>query len=74
MRKNPSQRPSADAIFNYPVIARARTRMEQSLDELRRLGDSRPETLFKASPRAGTDERFLDEILGTESMAMDCGL
>lgn len=71
MRKNASQRPSANNIFHHPVISRARTRMQQALDELHQLG-ARPEDLFRASPLAGTNEGFLDEILGRDSEAMDC--
>ena len=72
MRKNPSQRPSATIIFNHPVISRARTRMLQVLDELHQVGDTRPEDLFRASPLAGTDERFLNEILEDDYMPMEC--
>ena len=74
MRKDPVRRPSAKAIYGHPVITRARTRMEHAIEELRMAGDVRPEVLFKASPLASTDESFLDEILGSECMAMDCSL
>lgn len=74
MRKNASQRPTAKAIYSHPVITRARARMDKALNKIRASGDIRAETLFKASPLAGADESFLNDILGLDSMAMDCSL
>jgi mitosis inhibitor protein kinase SWE1 len=73
MRKNPSTRPSADSIYHHPVICRARLRMEDAVAELFRMGETRPESLFKASPLASADDAFLADVLGTEAaMTMDC--
>lgn len=67
MRKDPARRPDINSICSHPVVSRARARMEETLEELRAQGESRPEILFKASPLASVDVTFLQDILGLQT-------
>ncbi|KAI5123074.1 hypothetical protein M0805_000508 [Coniferiporia weirii] len=75
LRKNPAARPDAESVYTHPVITRTRSRMEQALNVLRAHEETRPESLFKASPLAGVEASFLADILGAEAtegvVAMD---
>ncbi|TDL25934.1 hypothetical protein BD410DRAFT_783928 [Rickenella mellea] len=72
MKKDPGQRPDVEVIWGHPVVSRARARMEERLEAVRRIGDVKAETLFKASPLAGEASRFLDDILDAGAVGMDC--
>ena len=72
MSKEPSRRPSADMVFAHPVVNRARTKMEETEARLREEAGTEPtaEVLFKASPLAGVEAGFLEDILGNVGARM----
>lgn len=63
MCQDPSRRLDAEAVYSHTVVARARAKMESALERMRSRGEALPETLFKASPLAGVEASFLDDIL-----------
>ncbi|KAH6914326.1 other/WEE protein kinase [Coprinopsis sp. MPI-PUGE-AT-0042] len=66
MRTDPAQRVSAQDVYNHPVVTRARRRMQVAYERAKADGT----TVFAASPLAGVNVGFLEEILGDEN-AMD---
>ncbi|KAE9394907.1 kinase-like protein [Gymnopus androsaceus JB14] len=59
MRTNPSLRVGINGVYNHPIVARARAKMEQAHATAVRTGTS----LFVASPLASVSEDFLPAIL-----------
>ncbi|KAF8633350.1 hypothetical protein AX17_004522 [Amanita inopinata Kibby_2008] len=59
MRTDPSQRVSAQAVFDHPTVSRARIIMERTYDLAMKNGTS----VFAASPLASVPDGFLAEIL-----------
>jgi len=70
MRKDPSRRPSARAVHEHRVVAKARAKMAAGLAALRTVRDERAESLFRFSPLAGVEEGFLEDILGSGTGAV----
>lgn len=66
MSKDPSRRPSAEVVHTHPVINRARAKMVEAETRLREEAGTEPtpDVLFKASPLAGVEAGFLEDILG----------
>jgi mitosis inhibitor protein kinase SWE1 len=61
MRTDPGKRLTMGQICAHPVVRRAREKMENLHDELKREGRS----TWGASPLASVGSEFLQDILGT---------
>ncbi|KAJ7594330.1 hypothetical protein C8J56DRAFT_926490 [Mycena floridula] len=60
MRKEPSHRPGIHMVYQHPVVGRARASMQRTFAAAQRDGSP----VFTASPLAGVNYGFLEEILG----------
>lgn len=60
MRTDPSLRIGVHAVYNHPVVSRARLNMERAYAAAKRQGTP----VFAASPLASVSAGFMDEILG----------
>ncbi|KAF5370775.1 hypothetical protein D9758_001951 [Tetrapyrgos nigripes] len=59
MRRDPTLRVDIQVVYEHPVVARARTKMEELYSAARAAGSS----VFAASPLASVAEGFLEDIL-----------
>lgn len=67
MATNPEERICARDVYNHPVVAQARRKMEMAYEEAKGNGTN----VFAASPLARVPRGFLEEILGMDDREMD---